>query len=57
MREDDTGKKSFDFTGELNRLNQGGVGLSFVEQLEEAFNVSFPILAPHQSRARLPLPH
>ncbi|KAF8325982.1 uncharacterized protein EI90DRAFT_3231074, partial [Cantharellus anzutake] len=37
MREDDTGKKSFDFTGELNRLNQGGVRLSFVEQLEEAF--------------------
>ncbi|KAF8319179.1 uncharacterized protein EI90DRAFT_3132765 [Cantharellus anzutake] len=37
MREDDTGKKSFDFTSELNRLNQGGVRLSFVEQLEEAF--------------------
>ncbi|KAF8341669.1 uncharacterized protein EI90DRAFT_3012177 [Cantharellus anzutake] len=39
MREDDTGKKSFDFAGELNRLNQGGVQLSFVERLEEVFKM------------------
>ena len=37
FRDDDTGKKGFDFTGELNRLNQGGTRLSFVEQLEVAF--------------------
>lgn len=38
-RGDDTGKKSFDFTREINRLNQGGVRESFVEQLEAAFRV------------------
>ena len=36
-RGDDTGKASFDFTKELNRLNQGGTRQSFVEQLENAF--------------------
>ncbi|KDQ08028.1 hypothetical protein BOTBODRAFT_585669 [Botryobasidium botryosum FD-172 SS1] len=35
--EDDTGKRSFDFTGELNQLNKAGVRTSFVEQLENAF--------------------
>ena len=44
LRDDDTGKKSFDFTGELNRLNEGGVRLSFVEQLEEAFKTPHEFL-------------
>ncbi|KAF8325077.1 uncharacterized protein EI90DRAFT_3129183 [Cantharellus anzutake] len=37
VHEDDTGKKNFDFTGELNRLNQGGVRLSFVETVGRGF--------------------
>ncbi|KAF8326870.1 uncharacterized protein EI90DRAFT_3069364 [Cantharellus anzutake] len=59
MREDDTGKKSFDFTGELNRLNQGGVRLSFVEQLEEAFKTPQVFLSDSgsasESRATSPV--
>ncbi|KAG8936693.1 hypothetical protein FRC02_000151 [Tulasnella sp. 418] len=35
---DDTGKTSFDFTKELNKLNEGGPRMSFVKELEEAFN-------------------
>jgi serine/arginine repetitive matrix protein 2 len=45
-REDDTGKKSFDFTGEINRLNQGGARISFVEKLEEAFRDSDDLKSP-----------
>lgn len=44
--EDDTGKKSFDFTGEINRLNQGGARISFVEQLEAAFNLPDDLQSP-----------
>lgn len=45
-REDDTGKNSFDFTGEINRLNQGGARISFVEQLEAAFKVPDDLQSP-----------
>lgn len=45
-REDDTGKRSFDFTGEINRLNQGGARISFVEKLEAAFRDSDELKSP-----------
>ena len=45
-REDDTGKKSFDFTGEINRLNRGGARTSFVEQLAAAFRVPDELKSP-----------
>ena len=44
LHDDDTGKKSFNFTGELNRLNEGSVQLSFVEQLSKH---PIPIWALH----------
>jgi hypothetical protein len=43
---DDTGRKSFDFTREINRLNQGGTRESFVEQLEAAFRVPDGLKSP-----------
>ena len=45
-RGDDTGKQSFDFTREINRLNQGGARESFVEQLEAAFRVPDELKSP-----------
>lgn len=43
--EDDTGKKSFDFTGEINRLNRaGGARISFMEQMEAAFKPSEDVI-------------
>lgn len=45
-REDDTGKKGFDFTREINRLNQGGARTSFVEQLAAAFRVPDELKIP-----------
>ena len=45
-RGDDTGKESFDFTREINRLNQGGARESFVEQLEAAFRVPDELKSP-----------
>ena len=46
LHDDDMGKKSFDFTSELNHLNEGGVWLSFEEQLEEAFKTPHPNSGP-----------
>jgi hypothetical protein len=37
MSDDHTGKRSFDFTGEINKLAQAGNRESFVDQLEQAF--------------------
>ena len=43
--DDDTTSKSFDFTGELQRLNESGASdrRSFVEQLENAFRTPAPV--------------
>lgn len=49
---DHTGKTSFDFTKELDRLNEGGSRMSFVAQLENAFKT--PVRSSYHSAEDMP---
>ena len=53
---DHTGKASFDFTKELNRLNEGGAHQSFVEQLENALKTPVQALTYHSDEDMPPIP-
>ncbi|KAG9000392.1 hypothetical protein FRB90_011833, partial [Tulasnella sp. 427] len=51
-----TGRSSFDFTKELNRLNEGGSRHSFVEQLANTFKPTSHPAAPRAPPEMPPLP-
>ncbi|KAF8310977.1 hypothetical protein DL93DRAFT_2169362 [Clavulina sp. PMI_390] len=49
--EDDTTRKTFDFTGEISKLNVAGSRKSFVRQLEAAFRVPDELRASAETRS------